>query len=92
MLASIARTGLDFPLRLVYGVTHDDDLVCLAQLDEFVEKIPGFSYRTCVASHDSKHERKGYVTGYRIGTRVRYKRNEVLDNLQRMRTAKHDRR
>ena len=39
-----------------------------------------------------EYRRKGYVTGYRIGTRVRYKRNEVLDNLQRMRTAKHDRR
>ncbi|MBK8950001.1 MAG: helix-turn-helix domain-containing protein [Flavobacteriales bacterium] len=39
-----------------------------------------------------EYRRKGYVTGYRIGTRVRYKRNEVLDNLQRMRTAKRDRR
>ena len=38
------------------------------------------------------YTRRGYVAGYRIGTRVRYKRNEVLDNLQRMRTAKHDRR
>jgi excisionase family DNA binding protein len=38
-----------------------------------------------------EYRRKGYVTGYRIGTRVRYKRNEVLDNLQRMRTAKRDR-
>lgn len=39
-----------------------------------------------------EYTRRGYVTGYRIGTRVRYKRNEVLDNLQRMRTAKRDRR
>lgn len=39
-----------------------------------------------------EYRRKGYVTGYRIGTRVRYKRNEVLDSLQRMRTAKRDRR
>ena len=38
-----------------------------------------------------EYTRKGYVTGYRIGTRVRYKRNEVLDSLQRMRTAKRDR-
>lgn len=37
------------------------------------------------------YTRRGYVTGYRIGTRVRYKRNEVLDNLQRIRTAKRDR-
>ena len=37
------------------------------------------------------YTRRGYVAGYRIGTRVRYKRNEVLDSLQRMRTAKRDR-
>lgn len=36
--------------------------------------------------------RRGYVTGYRLGTRVRYKRNEVLGSLQQMRTAKRDRR
>lgn len=38
-----------------------------------------------------EYTRRGYVTGYRIGTRVRYKRNEVLDSLQRMRTAKRAR-
>ena len=35
-----------------------------------------------------EYRRKGYLTGYRIGTRVRYKRNEVLDGLKRMRYAK----
>ena len=34
------------------------------------------------------YTRRGYLTGYRIGTRVRYKRNEVLDGLSRMRYAK----
>ena len=38
------------------------------------------------------YTRKGFVIGYRIGTRVRYKRNEVLDGLQRIRSAKRDRR
>lgn len=38
-----------------------------------------------------EYRRKGYVTGYRIGTRVRYKRNEVLNALQQMRTAKQAR-
>ncbi len=37
------------------------------------------------------YTRRGYVTGYRIGTRVRYKRNEVLGSLQQMRTAKRAR-
>jgi excisionase family DNA binding protein len=35
--------------------------------------------------------RKGYVKSYRIGNRVLYKRNEVLDALQQMRTAKQAR-
>jgi len=38
-----------------------------------------------------EYRRKGYVTGYRIGTRVRYKRNEVLNALQQIRTAKQAR-
>lgn len=35
-----------------------------------------------------QYTRRGLVEGYRIGTRVRYKRSEVLGSLQRMRTAK----
>ena len=35
-----------------------------------------------------EYTRKGFVTGYRIGTRVRYRRNEVLNDLRRIRTAK----
>lgn len=34
------------------------------------------------------YTRKGYLIGYRIGSRVRYKRNEVLEGLARMRYAK----
>jgi excisionase family DNA binding protein len=34
------------------------------------------------------YTRRGLVEGYRIGTRVRYKRSEVVGSLQRMRTAK----
>lgn len=37
------------------------------------------------------YTRRGLVEGYRIGTRVRYKRSEVLGSLQRMRTAKTSR-
>lgn len=35
-----------------------------------------------------EYTRRGLVEGYRIGIRVRYKRSEVLNSLQRMRTAK----
>ena len=38
-----------------------------------------------------QYTRRGHVTGYRIGTRVRYRRNEVLNDLKRIRTAKQAR-
>lgn len=34
-----------------------------------------------------EYTRRGYLTAYRIGTRVRYKRSEVVDGLRRMRYA-----
>lgn len=34
---------------------------------------------------------RGLVTGYRIGTRVRYKRSEVIDGLQAIRTSRNHR-
>lgn len=37
------------------------------------------------------YTRRGLVEGYRIGTRVRYKRSEVLGSLQRIRTPKPQR-
>lgn len=37
------------------------------------------------------YRRRGYLTGYRIGSRVRYKRSEVVGSLQRMRYAKTQR-
>lgn len=35
-----------------------------------------------------EYTRRGLVEGYRIGTRVRYKRSEVLGSLQRIRTPR----
>ena len=35
------------------------------------------------------YTRRGLVAGYRIGTRVRYKRTEVLGSLQRIRTSQN---
>lgn len=36
-----------------------------------------------------EYTNRGLVIGYRIGTRVRYKRTEVLNGLQQIRTAKN---
>ena len=60
----LEEKGSEHPIRLVFGVTNDFDLVALEQLDALQAKLPWFEYRTVVASPDSAHERKGYVTGH----------------------------
>jgi len=62
MLDVLAASGSAHPLRMVYGVTHDIDLVELDRLDAAAQRLDTFAYRTCVASADSSHDRKGYVT------------------------------
>lgn len=62
MLEKIAAEGSAYPLHLVYGVTHDQDLVELDKLEAFVTRIPRFTFSACVASPDSGYPRKGYVT------------------------------
>lgn len=54
----------DQPTHLIYGVTNDDDLVCVAQLEKFAEELENFSFRTVVASDNSDHPHKGYVTNH----------------------------
>jgi benzoate/toluate 1,2-dioxygenase reductase component len=63
MLGRLAETGTGgHPVHLVYGVTNDADLVEVERLKEFAARIPGFTFATCVATEDSSHPRKGYVT------------------------------
>lgn len=62
MLEKIAAEGSAYPLHLVYGVTHDQDLVELDRLEAFAARIPNFTFSACVASPDSAYPRKGYVT------------------------------
>jgi benzoate/toluate 1,2-dioxygenase reductase subunit len=62
MLESLAASGSDHPIKMVFGVTNDIDLVALDQVNEMQAKLPGFEYRTVVASAESNHDRKGYVT------------------------------
>lgn len=64
MLEALAAQGCGHPVRMVFGVTHDHDLVALEQLDSLVARLPGFEYRTCVVNPDSGHARKGYVTAH----------------------------
>ncbi|MFZ6772148.1 benzoate 1,2-dioxygenase electron transfer component BenC [Undibacterium sp. SXout7W] len=62
MLDVLAAHGFSQPVRLVFGVTNDMDLVALEKLDTIAAQHPQFTYRTCVAAADSQHTRKGYVT------------------------------
>ncbi|WP_367846848.1 benzoate 1,2-dioxygenase electron transfer component BenC [Rhodoferax sp. WC2427] len=62
MLEKIAQQGSAHPLHLVYGVTHDADLVEMDTLQALAERIPNFSFSACVASADSHYPNKGYVT------------------------------
>jgi benzoate/toluate 1,2-dioxygenase reductase subunit len=64
MLGKISETGSEHPIRLVYGVTNDVDLVAIERLEEFASEIPGFTFVTCVAAADSAHPRKGYVMAH----------------------------
>jgi benzoate/toluate 1,2-dioxygenase reductase subunit len=62
MLQVMAAAGLTQPVRMVFGVTNDVDLVAIEHLQRIAAAHPLFSYRTCVVSSDSAHPRKGYVT------------------------------
>ena len=62
MLEQIAERGSEHPLHLIYGVTHDFDLVEMDRLEAFAACIPNFTWSACVASPESSYPRKGYVT------------------------------
>jgi benzoate/toluate 1,2-dioxygenase reductase subunit len=64
MLQVLDETGSTQPVRLVFGVTNDNDLVAIDVLEVFKAKHDWFDYRTVVASAESSHERKGYVTAH----------------------------
>ncbi|MDH4583346.1 2Fe-2S iron-sulfur cluster binding domain-containing protein [Pseudomonas sp. BN415] len=62
MLEKIAEEGSEHPLHLIYGVTHDFDLVEMDKLEAFAARIPNFTFSACVANPESSYPQKGYVT------------------------------
>ncbi|WP_294033036.1 benzoate 1,2-dioxygenase electron transfer component BenC [uncultured Moraxella sp.] len=64
MLKVLDEKGSEQPVRMIFGVTNDDDLVGLDVLESFKEKHSWFDYRTVVANEKSSHERKGYVIAH----------------------------
>lgn len=62
MLEVLAQQGTQQPVHLIYGVTRDQDLVLVDRLVEYARRIPGFTFDTCVADPQTRHEKQGYVT------------------------------
>lgn len=64
MLKVLDEKGSNQPVRMVFGVTNDEDLVAVDTLEDFKAKHNWFDYRTVVVNEVSTHERKGYVTAH----------------------------
>jgi benzoate/toluate 1,2-dioxygenase reductase subunit len=64
MLDTLAAKGFTQPVRLVYAVTNDHDLVELDHLERIAAAHPAFQYVTAVAADSSRHPRKGYATAH----------------------------
>jgi benzoate/toluate 1,2-dioxygenase reductase subunit len=62
MLGHLEEQAPGHPVHLLYGVTHDVDLVEAARLDAYAASIPGFTWIGVVASPESSAPRKGFVT------------------------------
>ena len=64
MLGTIGPDGSQYPIHLIYGVTSDQDLVKMDELEEAAKRTPGFSFSCCVADEASTWPNKGYVTRF----------------------------
>ena len=64
MLDVLDKQGFSRPVKMVYAVTNDHDLVELEQLERIAAAHPQFEYITCVSGDASCHLRKGYATAH----------------------------
>jgi benzoate/toluate 1,2-dioxygenase reductase subunit len=63
MLRSMRDAGSRRPAHLIYGVSTDEDLVAIDEVEEMAAALPGFTWDHCVADPGSAAVNKGYVTG-----------------------------
>lgn len=54
--------GSPYPIHMILGVNSDDDLVGIDRLERYAQRLPNFTYACTVASPESVHPNKGYVT------------------------------
>ena len=59
-----ARRANDQPVRLVYGVRDDADLVEVDRLEALRARIPNFTYDTTCSGLGSRHQLTGHVTDH----------------------------
>jgi benzoate/toluate 1,2-dioxygenase reductase subunit len=71
MLEVLADQGTDQPAHLIYGVTKDGDLVEIERLKALADRLPTFTWESCVADPASRHPLKGYVTEHLKDTHLR---------------------
>ncbi|UXT20462.1 ring-hydroxylating dioxygenase ferredoxin reductase family protein [Agrobacterium tumefaciens] len=62
MLEILARTGSEEKIHLIYGVTRDLDLVLVDKIEDYIARLPNFTFTTVVAEDASSHPYKGWVT------------------------------
>jgi benzoate/toluate 1,2-dioxygenase reductase component len=61
ILRTMRETGSTRPTHLVYGVSTDDDLVELAELDELAAALPALTWDHCVSDPSTTAAHQGYV-------------------------------
>lgn len=64
MLEVLEKQAHGLPIHLIYGVTRDQDLVMVDRLVNFANRLPNFTFTTCVADPQTGHDKQGFVTQY----------------------------
>jgi benzoate/toluate 1,2-dioxygenase reductase component len=62
MLEQMSAEPPEHPVHLLYGVTTDEDLVHMDDLERYAASIPNFTFDYCVADEASSAPNKGFVT------------------------------
>ncbi|KAA5835138.1 benzoate 1,2-dioxygenase electron transfer component BenC [Saccharopolyspora hirsuta] len=62
MIRKLRAEGSQRRVHLVYGVSTDEDLVALDQIEQVAADLPGLTWDHCVADPNSTAANKGYVT------------------------------
>lgn len=66
----VEEGGSPHPVHMILGVNSDEDLVGIDRLETYAQRLPNFTYACTVASPDSAHPYKGYVTHHIIASQL----------------------